>query len=192
MRPPHPVGEDLIGGSGQLRGGLNVPVIPLIRTRAVICDLDGTLASCAWRREHLERDPVDWQSFHAGIPFDPLVPTVREWLIVSKAAGLKVLLVSGRPASWRVTLSTRDWLFKHQVPYDMLLMRAERDRRSDYAIKEELYRALIEPRFEIVAVCDDRRSVCEMWERLGLPLRRVTDPADRLPFTNSSMELPTN
>lgn len=153
------------------------------RRRAVICDLDGTLTSCEWRRKYLALDPPDWDAFFAGIPFDPVVPAITRWIAARRCNGHLILLVSGRPSSWRIRRDTYGWLAKHDIGFDALYMRAEGDRRRDEVVKEDIYRTLIEPRFEVLEVCDDGADVCDMWQRIGLPLRRVVDPADREPFT---------
>lgn len=143
-----------------------------MKPQAVICDLDGTLASCAWRRHFVEQERKDWASFNAGIPFDPVVPEVHRWVCADSEAGLKVLITSGRQSG----MANRAWLHKHDVPFDYLYMRQSNDFRPDDVVKEEIYRNRIEPFFEVVKVYDDRPMVCDMWRRLGLNLTQVIDP----------------
>ncbi len=57
-----------------------------------------------------------------------------------------------------------------------LYMRANKDQRSDFIVKKELYDAHIKGKYNVVAVFDDRPSVCNgLWRPLGLPLFQVGD-----------------
>jgi hypothetical protein len=143
------------------------------RRPAWIIDRDGTLASVGFSRTFLEGDRPDWASFNACIPFDAPVPEVVE-LVRSAPEGVVRIMTTGRSEDFRPQMS--DWLHKHQIPIDLLLMRRSRDMRPDDVVKEEIYRTLIEPHFEVLRVIDDRESVCAMWRRLGLNLTQVVDP----------------
>lgn len=157
-----------------------------VRRLAVICDLDGTLSSCAWRRHFVTPPPgsfdKDWTSFNAGIPFDRLVPEVYDELVRARREGLAILITSGRAATPAIRTATREWLEKHNVPYDFLFMRSGKDFREDSVVKEEIYRVWIEPHFDVIRVWDDRPQVCDMWERIGLNLVRCVDPELEGPF----------
>ena len=47
-------------------------------------------------------------------------------------------------------------------------MRSSGDFRKDTIIKEELYNKHILNKYNILCVFDDRKSVVEMWKKLGL------------------------
>jgi hypothetical protein len=159
---------------------------PLTRRLAIICDLDGTLTSCAWRRHFVT--PArgfhkDWASFNAGIPFDRVVPAVLQKVQEAHAQDLAVLITSGRAATPAIRTATREWLEKHSVPYDFLFMRSGKDFREDSVVKEEIYRVWIEPHFDVIRVYDDRPQVCAMWERIGLSVEWHVDPELPGPFS---------
>lgn len=127
--------------------------------RAVICDLDGTLA-------HLNgRNPYDASTCDE----DLLNPVVANLL-----KGKHVILLSGREDKYREP--TIRFLNKHGVEYADLFMRATGDMRRDSIIKEELYNEHIKDKYNIEYVLDDRLQVCQKWYELGLPLLRVGDP----------------
>ncbi|MCA1713437.1 MAG: hypothetical protein LC789_18075 [Actinobacteria bacterium] len=46
--------------------------------RAIIVDLDGTLASVRWRLHHLDAPRKDWRGFFMGMPRDAPVPWVAD------------------------------------------------------------------------------------------------------------------
>jgi hypothetical protein len=54
-------------------------------------------------------------------------------------------------------------------------MRAEGDTRKDSIIKEEIYRAEIENKYNVLFVLDDRNQVVELWRRLGLTCLQVAE-----------------
>jgi hypothetical protein len=141
--------------------------------RAIIVDLDGTLASSEWRVHHLQRRPKDWSTFFAGMGRDAPVPWVGE-LLRADHGGVTRLIVTGRPADYREVCEL--WLAEHELPYDELLMRPEGDRRPDTEVKREIFRRDIEPRYEVSLVVDDRPQVVEMWRALGLHVIQPTDP----------------
>ena len=145
----------------------------------VICDLDGTLASCKWRLPYVEAK--DWRRFYAGIPLDRPNPEVLQFLLDREAVGGKIYYVSGRPEDHRV--ATLQWLRKHGAPHAALIMRCKGDFRKDHIVKEEILDAHFKNK-EIEMVIDDRLSVIEMWERRGLKVWKIVDPGlDPFPET---------
>lgn len=149
-----------------------------MKEKAIICDLDGTLASCEWRRHHVS--PIfpdrhkNWPAFFDGINADAPVPFVIEILERCRKAGFKIILTTARPDSYRY--HTEWWLNEHNIKYNYMFMRRAGDARLDHVVKEEIYRQKIEPNFEIQLVVDDRPSVCDKWRELGLHVVQVEDP----------------
>lgn len=130
--------------------------------RAIICDLDGTLALLNGR------NPFD----AAQCEKDLLNRPVAEVLKRMRDVGYKILLLSGRQAAHRQP--TLNWLARHEIPFDMLEMRATGDNRMDAVIKKELFDRHIRGRFFIEFVMDDRNQVVDLWRRdLGLPCFQV-------------------
>jgi hypothetical protein len=54
-------------------------------------------------------------------------------------------------------------------------MRSNGDYRSDEIVKEELFRARIQPRYSVGGVIDDRNRVVKMWRRIGLVCFQVAE-----------------
>lgn len=140
-------------------------------TRAIIVDIDGTVADLSHRLHHLERK--DWPAFFSQMgddsPIWATINTAYQW----REAGHAVLFVSGRPEDYRET--TENWLrevawFKE---YEALLMRPSGDHRPDYVVKEEILDHILGQGWEITAVFDDRPSVIDMWKRRGLHVFQV-------------------
>lgn len=150
------------------------------RPPAVLFDRDGTLASVEWVRPS-DRSSGEWARYNAALPFDAVVPTVAG-LLRAIRPGVTRIMVSGRAegdfrGDRRRRYAMEGWIAKHQLPIDLLLMRRGGDQRRDSIVKAEMYREVIEPRFDVRYAVDDREQVItECWERLGVPVLRVTDP----------------
>ena len=130
--------------------------------KAVICDLDGTLSLLNGR------DPYDASSADE----DLLNVPVARVLQMAKAQGYKVILLSGREQLYREP--TERFLSKHQIAYDLLLMRTTNDYRKDNIIKKELFQQEIAGKYFIEFLLDDRNQVVDMWRKdLHLPCFQV-------------------
>lgn len=130
--------------------------------KAIICDLDGTLALMD------NRNPFD--ATHSDK--DELNTPVANVLKVFAKTGYKILLVSGRED--RFSQPTLLFLQKHSIPYHQLWMRRSKDFRKDSIIKKEIFDAEIKGKYYIDFVLDDRDQVVEMWrKKLKLPCFQV-------------------
>ena len=68
------------------------------------------------------------------------------------------------------------WLDKYlgKEMYDSLTLRKYRDFRKDDAVKKEMYKKLIQNKYNILYVIDDRQQVVDMWrDDLGLTTLQV-------------------
>ncbi len=129
---------------------------------AIMCDLDGTLAILNGR------NPYDGSVCEDDILNQPIYDILKNY----HDLGNKVLLLSGRMDSFQP--QTERWLAKHNVPYDMLIMRKHTDKRRDSIIKQEIFDEHIKDKYFIRFVLDDRNQVVDMWRQdLGLPCLQV-------------------
>ena len=129
--------------------------------KAIICDLDGTLAKIHGR------NPYDASECEKDLLNEP----VKKILEVFKRTGTKILLVSGRKDCYRT--QTENWLKLHNINYDLLIMRQTSDNRKDSVIKKEIYESQIESNYYIDFILDDRNQVVDMWRELGLTCLQV-------------------
>lgn len=133
-----------------------VPEFDSTLPSAVMFDIDGTLALMK------NRGPFSWDKVFN----DDLNQIVAEHVAFHKAAGRKIILVSGRDEVCRK--ETKDWLEFYNIEYDELYMRSKDDQRKDTIVKRELYQNHIEGRYNVLCVYDDRLQVLEMWNDLGI------------------------
>ncbi|WP_408095975.1 hypothetical protein ACJVC5_13110 [Peredibacter sp. HCB2-198] len=136
-----------------------------MKEKALIVDLDGTLADIRVRLKHLEGGKKDWKSFNKSIETDELHEWCRE-IINRFAHDHKIIIVSGRTDELKD--QTKDWLKKYKITYHHLFMRKRNDFRSDNIIKLEIFEKEIRNRFSVLFVLDDRQKVVDMWRAEGL------------------------
>lgn len=130
--------------------------------KAIICDLDGTLALIT------DRDPYDAESCLS----DQLNAPVADLIRMEKSLGTSIILLSGRNEISRT--HTMTWLKQHNISFDTLLMRKDYDFRKDSLIKKEIYDECISPVYFVKYVLDDRDQVVNMWRKeLNLPCFQV-------------------
>ena len=129
--------------------------------KAIICDIDGTLA-------HMDRGPFEWHR----VGEDRVDENVKD-LISRYNTTHKILIVSGRDSVCRDL--TAEWLDKHQIVYNGLYMRPEGDNRKDSIIKEEIFNNFIKDKFYVDFVLDDRNSVVDFWRSIGLKCFQVAE-----------------
>lgn len=137
------------------------------RRKAVVVDIDGTLAHNTSGRGWFENDKVHLDSV------DEVVRMVVEGF---KAKQYSIIVLSGREGTSICRGLTAKWLTENKVPYDYLFMRLEGDFRDDATVKEEIYWEEIHDMFDVVCVIDDRPKVCRAWRAIGLKTLQVGDP----------------
>jgi predicted kinase len=121
--------------------------------KAIVCDLDGTLALMG------NRDPYDASESDK----DDLNEAVASVIRAFAEKGYNILLLSGREEIFRAP--TLRFLEKSVLPYHHLWMRKTRDYRKDAVIKREIFDREISGKYYIEFVLDDRDQVVEMWRK---------------------------
>lgn len=130
--------------------------------KAIICDIDGTLAHMK------DRSPYDWNR----VGEDEIDPIVKNLIDVLRHKYF-IILISGRDEVCRG--ETNKWLRKNGIPHVPLFMRRENDSRKDSIVKRELFERCIRDYYNIEFVLDDRNQVVEMWRSLGLKCLQVQE-----------------
>lgn len=141
--------------------------------KAVIFDVDGTLADVAHRVHHLEGEHKDWGAFFAAMHADPVIePVARlaQIMAAQRGSGMvdAVLVVTARPDNGNYREVTEDWLAASGIVYDRIYMRAGGDFRPDPIVKAELLQRILDDGFDPFLVVDDRPQVVAMWRSFGL------------------------
>ncbi len=140
------------------------------KERAIICDIDGTIAIKGGR------DIYDYESVHRDTVREAVLSMLQRYRYLTIAApkewATEIILLTGRMNDCRS--HTERWLFDNAVPYDTLHMRPAHDYRPDTVVKREIYDRDIAPHYEVEVVIDDRDSVVRMFrDELRLPVFQV-------------------
>ncbi len=144
------------------------------RRKAVIFDVDGTIANNDHRRVWVQSKPKNWKAYNATMADDkPIDNIINLANILSNH--FRIIIVTARSADHEET--TRDWLEKHNVMHDFVYFRAEKDYRDDTIVKSEILDRILEEGHEPVMVFDDRTKVVNMWRERGLQCLQVA-PGD--------------
>lgn len=130
--------------------------------KAIICDLDGTLALMNGR------NPFDASKCDQDELNEPVANVLRNY----KKLGYEILLVSGREDKYKEP--TLRFLEKHTIEFDDLIMRKSSDNRKDSIVKTEIYTDFIKDKYFVEFVLDDRNQVVDTWRKdLKLPCFQV-------------------
>lgn len=124
--------------------------------KAIICDMDGTLAHMCDRSPFNEFAAID----------DTLNHRVANLVRMYKNAGYAIIIVSGRMDRGLPVLI--EWLEKHSVPYDEIYMRKTGDSRKDSIVKPEIFEKKIFCRYNVELAIDDRLQVLKAWYDTGI------------------------
>ena len=142
------------------------------KEKAFIFDIDGTIADISERRERATRanGSINWKLFYEGMSQDKMFPWAREVIkLLAWKGSPRLLFLTGRPEKYRS--DTCVWLSnaigKTYLPH-LLFMRPDNDFTKDSDLKKSIYLWDIEPRFDVLAVFEDRARNVEMFRELGL------------------------
>ena len=172
-------------------------IMRLQMKKTVIFDLDGTLADIDIRRDKSLKPngKLDWDIFAAPnsiMDWDtPNEPVIKMAQMFAKE-GFKIVIFSGR--NDRGFVATNHWLTKHNVPFDLLVLRPDKFKANSWPIADgnpatdemrfmpdEILKKKMLDTFvdidDVFLVVDDRDKVVKMWRDLGLNTFQVA-PGD--------------
>ena len=139
---------------------------PVLPGPAVVFDMDGVLSDAAGRQHLLERPRRDWDAFFEAVGDDELIDEVARLLEVLDD-DLVVVLLTARPI--RVQRQTLEWLDRHGLRWDLLVMRDWGDYGASRDYKRDAVHDLRAHGFDLrLAFEDDRRNV-DMFHAEGVP-----------------------
>ena len=117
------------------------------------------------RQHHLDGPERNWHAFFDASVDDPLI-SEGLGLVARLAEGRVVALVTARPA--RLALTTLAWLDRHDVDWDLLVMREDKDRRSSPDTKRDLLAQLRAGGYAPVVALDDDIANLVMYRTEGV------------------------
>lgn len=146
------------------------------RFKAVVIDLDGTLCNVVHRLKHLDptHPEYDYEAWNDALVNDEPNDWCLFLLRMLFKKGFAVILLTGRPE--RVRQITKDWLIRHSIQYDKLLMKPdEYDHMPSEDFKDIAYEKFIKPNYDVLFCLDDTAKVSQMWRSKGLVALQCAD-----------------
>lgn len=134
--------------------------------KAIIVDIDGTIADHDGIRGHFEYEKVLLDKPHQDI-----ISIVNAYYDM----GITVIVVSGRNSS--CLEDSKKWLEDNGVCYHEIYFRATGDQRPDWQIKDQIIRENIQDRYHVLFCLDDRNQVVEHNRKMGYRVLQVA-PGD--------------
>lgn len=137
--------------------------------KAVIFDIDGTLADDSHRLELLEPDEngrKDYEAYNSLMSLDLPKLAVKLLAIGFDKQGVMIYVITGRFARHRA--ETKAWLLKHGIPFDFLIMRRDGDYRCGTIIKREELNIIRRKGYNVIAAFEDRNKLIDMFREEGL------------------------
>jgi hypothetical protein len=119
-----------------------------------------------------------WDEYHCGLVDDPPAIDVVGIVNALYASAYNIVGLTARPERWR--RHTNEWLIKHNVMIEDVLMRPN----EDYSIAPESKMKLVEKRFgvdfqnEVAVLLDDRDDICDLFRARGITVMRVSNRRD--------------
>lgn len=130
----------------------------------ILCDLDHTISDAAWRDDLIG----NWDEYHSRLIEDAPIKGVVTMINAMYFGGADIYGITARPEKWRAL--TNQWLLKHGVEFERLLMRDDDDYRPAHILKPELARLHIGEDYakRVALVIDDRADVIEAFAAEGI------------------------
>jgi predicted secreted acid phosphatase len=143
-----------------------------MKRKAIIIDLDGTLAhdpnACNYHWTNPQA--VDWAQWHKQRLSLPHNQWCFDIVKHFHKAGYEIIYLTGRGEDCGGRNLAIQWLQEHSPTQDyVLLMRPENVLERDASLKEKIYNTHILPTYDVLFAIDDKKDVCEMWEKINVP-----------------------
>lgn len=147
----------------------------MLKRKAIICDIDGTIADIEHRMKWWLKKPRDYAKFYEKIeddaPISEMIALVND--LAHGPRELAVIYLTGRHEGVRAR--TQKWLNDHGLPIGPLFMRDDVDFRSDTDFKKTIYYGIIAPKYDVQFVLEDRSRVVAMWRSIRVKCLSVAE-----------------
>lgn len=130
--------------------------------KAVIVDMDATMCFNTSGRPFYGEGCAE--GIANDIPNEPICNLVRAMF----ADGYKVIIVTGREGTKKITEATEKWLRDRDIAYDEIYFRAEKDFTKGDICKKKIFEQHIKGKYNVHLVIDDSQKCVDMYRKLGL------------------------
>lgn len=138
----------------------------------MIVDLDGCISADEWRWLQVDHSVIDpdqrYHIYHMQA-VDDLPANLHELTHERR------VIMTARPLRYRQL--TQAWLRRHEIQFELLLMRNNLDHRSSVQIKEEMLTQWL-PHYgiykdEIALAIDDQKEIVQMYQHHGVQAKLI-------------------
>lgn len=134
--------------------------------RAVVFDLDGVLSDATNRQHFVKGKHRDWEGFFDACGDDDLIEEAAGVLSLL-ADDVRIVLLTGRPL--RVQPQTLAWLERHQLRWDLLIMRPYGDYAAARSFKRRSVTELRDFGMQLALAFEDDKRNLKMFQDEGVP-----------------------
>lgn len=134
----------------------------------ILCDIDHTLSDASWRDPWLGEHGLDakWDKYHSEAIHDqPIAEMVRVVNGLAHHDDIRVVGLTARPEKWRQL--TMDWLVKHGIMIDELIMRPDADFDPAPVMKLNMVKGRFVDLSRLILI-DDREDVVAAFKSEGI------------------------
>jgi hypothetical protein len=135
-----------------------------------VFDIDGVLCNADGRQHFVTPPNRDWKGFFEACGDDDLIEETGRLLEIIDSS-VTVILLTGRPFAVRAT--TIDWLERHGVRWDLLIMRNKGEYGASLAFKQQAIRRLRLLGFDLRLAFEDDQLNRKMFQDEGVPCTYV-------------------
>jgi hypothetical protein len=141
---------------------------PRLGGKAALVDIDGVLSDASGRQHFLNNDEGirDWRGFFGAVGGDPTLPGMGRLLDLLDA-DVTIVLLSGRP-SWVIDI-TVEWLQRHGIRWDLLVLRDDDDLADAASYKRDVLVELQGLGYDVQLAFDDDRRIVAMYHEAHIP-----------------------
>lgn len=146
-----------------------------MKKSAIIMDIDGVLTYLV-KVSSKQVSPTEYEQFYVRIPRDKPNLWAKELGNAMRDNGYQIILLTGRHQ--RTRKATEDWILDKMEWSSkdyILYMRPDENNQLDYKVKRDLYKKFIKPKYNILFVVEDRKSVVKMWRKNKLVVLQNSD-----------------
>ena len=135
-------------------------------SEVVIFDLDGVISDASHRQHFLKKSEKDWDGFFSACTQDPPIYSGLQLInLIHQLQG--VIILTARPVT--IQSETLDWLKRHDVDWNALIMRSEQDHKSSAEMKLLAINEISAASFDPILVFDDDPKNIAMFKEQGIP-----------------------
>ena len=137
--------------------------------KAIIVDMDATLCFNTSGRPFYGKGCAE--GIEKDVPNEAVCNLVRAMF----SDMYKIIIITGREGTKEITAATEKWIKDHDIVYDEIYFREEKDYSKGDECKKRIYNRYIKDKYNVHFVIDDSQKCVDMYRELGLVCLQPND-----------------